>query len=88
MTEKTFEDSAGKMTLLLRGPWIWVLYGTLVATWLSVAGTQIALESGQDVAWYSGFGQWLGALGSMIAAGVALWIATSERQAAQEARGP
>ncbi|MBM4509284.1 hypothetical protein GS421_06865 [Rhodococcus hoagii] len=48
--------------------------------------TQIALESGQDVAWYSGFGQWLGALGSMIAAGVALWIATSERQAAQEAR--
>ncbi|SUE07092.1 Uncharacterised protein [Prescottella equi] len=75
-----------RLTLLLRGPWIWVLYGTLVAIVALWAGTQIALESGQDVAWYSGFGQWLGALGSMIAAGVALWIATSERQAAQEAR--
>ncbi|MFD4268175.1 hypothetical protein [Rhodococcus sp. NPDC058481] len=30
--------------------------------------------------WYTGFGQWLGALGSLLAAGAALWIATTDRR--------
>ena len=32
------------------------------------------------MAWYTGFGQWLGALGSLIAAAVALGIATADRR--------
>ncbi len=52
-----------RLTLLLRGPWIWVLYGTLVAIVALWAGTQIALESGQDVAGtqvsVNGWGRWV-----------------------------
>jgi hypothetical protein len=44
------------------------------------AGSQIARNWGQDVNWYTGFGQWLGALGSFAAAAAALWIATTDRR--------
>lgn len=38
------------------------------------------------MAWYTGFGQWLGALGSLIAAAVALGIATTDRRQAAKLR--
>ena len=41
------------------------------------AGSQIAHNHRQSVEWYTGFGQWLGALSSFIAAGAALWISVS-----------
>ncbi|TVX95895.1 hypothetical protein FPV58_26660 [Mycolicibacterium porcinum] len=44
------------------------------------AGSQIARARGQDVDWYTGFGQWLGALASFVAAGAALWISLSDRR--------
>ncbi|TLH61001.1 hypothetical protein C1S79_25770 [Mycolicibacterium phocaicum] len=52
----------------------------LVSIGCLFVGSQIAYEHGQSVAWYTGFGQWLGALGSFAAAGVALWISTSDRR--------
>lgn len=55
----------------------------MLALW---GGTQAARAWGQSVGWYAGFGQWLGALGSLIAAVVALWIATSERRHADQQR--
>jgi hypothetical protein len=44
------------------------------------AGSQFAHDRGQSVEWYTGFGQWLGGLGSLTAAIVALWIATRDRK--------
>lgn len=48
--------------------------------------SQIAHDRGQSVDWYTGFGQWLGALGSFVAAGAALWISVSDRRRADAAR--
>lgn len=45
-----------------------------------VIGSQLARWTDQDVDWYTGFGQWLGAIASLLAAGAALWIATSDRR--------
>lgn len=47
---------------------------------LLFACSQIAHDHRQSVEWYTGFGQWLGALGSFIAAGAALWISVSDRR--------
>jgi len=58
---------------------MWTLLGVLVVAILWGA-TQLAMQFGQDVDWYAGFGQWLGALASVFAAGIALWIATSDRR--------
>lgn len=69
-----------------RSVWFWTALGTLTAVLLLWAGTQLAKTSGQSVEWYTGFGQWLGALGSIIAAVVALWIATSDRRRADQIR--
>ena len=62
--------------------WFWAVTLTVVAVLLLWLVSQVAVWSGQDVAWYAGFGQWLGALASLIVAGVALWIAVSERRQA------
>lgn len=60
------------------------LFGALIIiaalTGVLFAASQIARNWGQDVDWYSGFGQWLGALASFVAAGAALWISTSDRR--------
>lgn len=69
-----------------RGVWFWTAFGTVSAVLLLWAGSQLAKANGQNVDWYTGFGQWLGALGSLIAAVVALWIATTDRQRADQAR--
>lgn len=66
--------------------------GRRVAVWATgvvvilLIGTQLMIAFDRDVAWYSGFGQWLGALGSLFAAGVALWIATSDRRRVDDQR--
>ena len=52
---------------------------TVVSVVILFVGSQVARWRGQNVDWYAGFGVWLGALGSVIAAGVALWIAVTER---------
>lgn len=62
------------------------MLGVVVAVLVLWGCTQAARAWGQSVAWYAAFGQWLGALGSLIAAVVALWIATSERRHADQQR--
>ena len=69
-----------------RGVWFWAGVGTVASLILLWGGSQIAHDRRQSVTWYTGFGQWLGALGSLIAAGVALWIAVSERRHAERQR--
>ncbi|PPJ31863.1 hypothetical protein C5E45_32760 [Nocardia nova] len=66
--------------------WLWTAVGTTAAVLLLWAGTQLAKATGQSVEWYTGFGQWLGALGSLVAAVVALWISTTDRQRADRAQ--
>ena len=71
-----------------RGTWFWGLVAvTVPAVLLLWGGTQAAIARGQDVEWYAGFGQWLGALGSLLAAGAALWIATTDRRRADRQQG-
>ena len=63
-----------------QGTWFWACTITLGLVLTLFVGSQIARDTGQDVDWYTGFGQWLGGIGSIIAAGVALWIATEDRR--------
>jgi hypothetical protein len=63
-----------------RGTLFWAVAGALLSVGALFAGSQIAHDRGQSVDWYTGFGQWLGALGSFIAAGAALLIATRDRR--------
>jgi hypothetical protein len=63
-----------------RGVRFWAITITAVSIVALFAGSQIARNWGQDVDWYTGFGQWLGALGSFVAAGAALWISGSDRR--------
>ncbi|MGC5027443.1 hypothetical protein ACLQ3K_22065 [Tsukamurella sp. DT100] len=65
-----------------RQTWVWAAGIVAVSVVGLVAGSQIARWAGQDVDWYTGFGQWLGAIASILAAGAALWIATSDRRRA------
>lgn len=69
-------------------PRFWAVLGGIFAVSLSVlfVGSQVARDHGQSVDWYTGFGQWLGALASFLAAGVALWIAGSDRRRADVVR--
>ncbi|MGV0624565.1 hypothetical protein [Mycolicibacter minnesotensis] len=69
-----------------RGVWFWAITITVASVLLLWGGSQIAHDHGQRVDWYTGFGQWLGALGSLIAAGVALWIAVTDRRHAARQR--
>lgn len=67
-----------------------ILFWAVMVTFVSVGalfiGSQIAHDRGQSVDWYTGFGQWLGALGSFVAAGTALWISVTDRRRADVAR--
>jgi hypothetical protein len=63
-----------------RGVRFWAITISAVSVGALFAGSQIARNWGQAVDWYTGFGQWLGALGSFVAAGAALWIAVSDRR--------
>lgn len=63
-----------------RGVRFWAVTITAASVIVLFVGSQIAHDWGQRVDWYTGFGQWLGALASFIAAGVALWIAVSDRR--------
>ena len=63
-----------------RGVRFWAITITAVSVVVLFAGSQIAHDRGQTVDWYTGFGQWLGALGSFVAAGAALWISVSDRR--------
>lgn len=66
--------------LRTQGFWFWPLTVATAAVAALWGGSQIAHDTGQSVDWYTGFGQWLGGLGSLIAAGVALLIATRDRR--------
>lgn len=50
------------------------------------AGTIAANRLNQSAEWYAGFGQWIGAFSTMLAAGLALWIATVDRRRADSLR--
>ncbi|WP_301149004.1 hypothetical protein [Mycobacterium simiae] len=63
-----------------QGVWFWAITATIVSVAVLFFGSQIAHDRGQTAEWYTGFGQWLGALGSLIAAAVALWIAVTDRR--------
>jgi hypothetical protein len=71
-----------KLALFLRtrSGLFWAI--TILAASIAViaAGSQVAHDRGQSAEWYSGFGSWLGALGSFGAAGAALWISMSDRR--------
>jgi hypothetical protein len=58
----------------------WAVTIAMASAFVLFAGSQIAHDRGQTVDWYTGFGQWLGALGSFVAAGAALWISMSDRR--------
>lgn len=62
------------------GTLFWAVAITAILVVSLYAASQIAHDLGQSVDWYSGFGQWLGALGSFVAAGTALLIATRDRR--------
>jgi uncharacterized membrane protein YeaQ/YmgE (transglycosylase-associated protein family) len=66
--------------------WWWTAVGIVGSVLLLLVGSQLARWWGQDVYWYTGFGQWLGAIGGIIAAIVALYIATSDRREAGRVR--
>jgi hypothetical protein len=67
---------------------VWCLFTLIVVVSVALltCGSVAAHRLNQDVDWYAGAGQWLGALGSLLAAGMALWIATSDRQRADQQR--
>lgn len=58
----------------------WALSVTTAVVVVVFIGSQIARDRGQTVDWYTGFGQWLGAIASFAPAGSAVWIATSDRR--------
>ena len=66
-----------------RGVWFWAITGTTTSVAVLFVGSQLAHDRGQNVEWYTGFGRWLGGLGSLIAAAVALWIAVTDRRHAE-----
>ncbi|OPX12980.1 hypothetical protein [Mycobacterium sp. AT1] len=74
------DRSPRRLNLRSRGVRFWAVTVTAASVIVLWAGSQIARAVGQDVNWYTGFGQWLGALASFIAAGAALWISMSDRR--------
>ncbi|WP_074327200.1 hypothetical protein [Mycobacteroides abscessus] len=69
-----------------KSPWFWLATSTVIAVALLTVGTIAANRLHQSVEWYAGVGQWLGALGSLLAAIMALWIATTDRRRADNLR--
>lgn len=69
-----------------KSPWFWLTALTVTSVALLTAGTIAANRLNQSVEWYAGVGQWLGALGSLLAAITALWIATTDRRRADTLR--
>lgn len=67
-------------------PWVWLTVLTITSVALLTGGTIAAHRLHQSVEWYAGVGQWLGALGSLLAAITALWIATTDRRRADAQR--
>ncbi|KMV16487.1 hypothetical protein A5731_08175 [Mycolicibacterium conceptionense] len=67
-----------------KSPWFWLATVTAAAVSLLTAGTIAANRLNQIVDWYAGVGQRLGALGSLLAAITALWIATTDRRRADD----
>lgn len=67
-------------------PWVWLTFLTITSVALLTCGTIAANRLHQSVEWYAGVGQWLGALGSLLAAITALWIATTDRRRADDLR--
>lgn len=67
-------------------PLLRVLAITVAVVLVVYIGSQIAHDSGQSVEWYTGFGQWLGAIASFAAAATAVWIATADRRRADQIR--
>ena len=63
-----------------RSTLFWAIAITVVLVAALFVSSQIAHDRHQSVDWYTGFGQWLGALASFVAAGAALWIATRDRE--------
>lgn len=78
--DKTSSGSKIERRAAERRVWSWGLGVTVLTVALLWGGTEAVQEFDQDVDWYTGFGQWLGALGSLLAAGAALWIATTDRR--------
>ncbi|MCA4725433.1 hypothetical protein H8Z58_21640 [Mycolicibacterium fortuitum] len=72
--------------LSARGHGFWAATIAVASVVALFVASQIAHDRGQSVDWYTGFGQWLGALGSFIAAGAALWISVTDRRRADAAR--
>ncbi|CAM3726495.1 hypothetical protein TSOC111612_11375 [Tsukamurella ocularis] len=66
--------------------WRWALFGTVGAILVLTIATPIAARAGIKSDWYAGYGQWLGAIGALVAAAVALGIATTDRRIAAEQR--
>jgi hypothetical protein len=69
-----------------KSPWFWLTALTVTSVALLTAGTIAANRLNQSVEWYAGVGQWLGALGSLLAAITALWIASTDRRRADTLR--
>src|SRR5271163_933725 len=86
MTEDHFLRHVRLRAWRSRGVWFWAIAGIATSVFVLFVGSQIAHDRGQSVEWYTGFGQWLGGLGSLIAAGVALWIAVTERRHVERQR--
>lgn len=63
-----------------RSPWFWLGVILVGSTVVLTVSTISANRLNQSVEWYAGVGQWLGALGSLLAAGMALWIVTTDRR--------
>lgn len=85
------DDNTGRQNRVVRflgsrSHGFWAATIAVVAVGGLFVGSQIAHDRGQSVDWYTGFGQWLGALGSFIAAGAALWISATDRRRADAAR--
>jgi hypothetical protein len=56
MTKKHLPGSEFRAWLRSRSVWFWAITGTVCSILVLLAGTQIAVNSGEAVEWYTGFG--------------------------------
>ncbi|WP_063129931.1 hypothetical protein [Nocardia fusca] len=66
--------------------WFWTGGVIVVVSAVIGVGTRLTMDRTQNADWFAGIGQWVGGAGSVIAAVVALWIATSDRRRAEQVR--